>query len=309
MKTIPIFSFLLMSTLIACQAQQQESASSESTQTTPRAEKPIELGMEQDSLDAQVQQRGVDKVEEETAKLVEEAASAIEATYEAVAALSRDKKDSALMAIERATGKLEVLLARDPSLSMIPLDVSLKTEDLVADLPTIDRIKETVEQAIEDGYYQVARQELENLASEIQITTVEMPLATYPEAMKAAAALIEENQLEAANLVLYDALNTLVVVEERIPLPVLRAEALVENAQKLDAESEDKKEDVLMLLGNAKFQLVLAEELGYGKRDKEYEELSESIEELEESVRSEGDSQGIFSKLKDKISSFADRIS
>ena len=136
-----------------------------------------------------------------------------------------------------------------------------------------------------------------------------MPLQTFPDAMKAAAALIENNQMEDANLVIYEPLNTLVVGERYIPLPILRAEVVLKKAELVDAQEEGKKEEVLQLLNNAEYQLILAEELGYGKRDQEYQELSEAIEGIKDSVEEDGESQGLFKSLRNKISIFKNKIS
>ena len=84
---------------------------------------------------------------------------------------------------------------------------------------------------------------------------------------------------------------------------------MIAAAQSEDAKDEDKKKEVLNLLENAEYQLIMAEELGYGKRDKEYKELNSSIKELMKSVEADGDSQGLFDKLKNKLRNFKNRTS
>ncbi|WP_286815128.1 YfdX family protein, partial [Maribacter sp. UBA849] len=141
------------------------------------------------------------------------------------------------------------------------------------------------------------------------ITTMSVPLATYPTAMKAAAILLDADKMDEAKVALYTALNTLVIETEVIPLPILRAEVMIAAAMTEDAKDEDKKKEVLNLLDNAEYQLIMAEELGYGKRDKEYKELNKSIKEIKKSVKEDGDSQGLFSKLKNKLKNFKNRTS
>ena len=52
----------------------------------------------------------------------------------------------------------------------------------------------------------------------------------------------------------------------------------------------------------------MAEELGYGDRDREYKELNKTIKELKKSVKDDGDSQALFEKFKTKLADFKKRI-
>lgn len=272
-----------------------------------RMKKPVELGMNADSLAGKVQEQAIGAVESLNKQIVAEASEALAQVYVALDALKAKDTKGALAALEKSTGKLNILLARKPDLALVPIDVSVKTVDLVADLETIRNIKRAAIQALKEDYFQVMRDELAKLASELQITKVELPLATFPEAMKSAAALIDKGKTDEAKVVLYTALNTLVVSEERIPLPILRAQALIAQAITDDA-SKDKKKKVLALLDNAEYQLIMAEELGYGDRDREYKELNKTIKELKKSVKDDGDSQALFEKFKTKLADFKKRI-
>ncbi|WP_312763556.1 YfdX family protein [Epilithonimonas sp.] len=295
-----LYSFLAIVLLTSCGdsvAQTQEI----------RMKKPVELGMNADSLAGKVQEQAIGAVESLNDQKVAEASEALAQVYVALDALEAKDTKGALAALEKSTGKLNILLARKPNLGLVPIDVSVKTVDLVADLETIRLIKTAARQALKDNYFQVLRDELAKLASELQITKVELPLATFPEAMKLAAALIDKGKTDEAKVVLYTALNTLVISEERIPLPILRAQALIAQA-KTDDASKDKKKEVLELLDNAEYQLILAEELGYGKRDREYGELNKAIKELKKSVKNDGDSQALFEKFKTKLADFKKRI-
>jgi len=295
-----LYSFLAIVLLTSC---------GESVAQTKeiRMEKPGELGMNADSLAGKVQEQAIGAVESLNDQKVAEASEALAQVYVALDALEAKDTKGALAALEKSTGKLNILLARKPDLALVPIDVSVKTIDLVADLETIRNIKRAAIQALKEDHFQVLRDELAKLASELQITKVELPLATFPEAMKSAAALIDKGKTDEAKVVLYTALNTLVISEERIPLPILRAQALIAQAITDDA-SKDKKKKVLALLDNAEYQLIMAEELGYGNRDREYGELNKTIKELKKSVKDDGDSQALFEKFKTKLADFKKRI-
>lgn len=304
-----LYSFLAIVLLTSCGDKSQNKSEEESVAQTEeiRMKKPVELGMNADSLAAKVQEQAIGAVESLNDQKVTEASEALAQVYVALDALEAKNTKGALAALEKSTGKLNILLARKPDLALVPIDVSVKTIDLVADLETIRNIKRAAIQALKEDYFQVMRDELAKLASELQITKVELPLATFPEAMKSAAALIDKGKTDEAKVVLYTALNTLVISEERIPLPILRAQALIAQAITDDA-SKDKKKKVLALLDNAEYQLIMAEELGYGNRDREYGELNKTIKELKKSVKDDGDSQALFEKFKTKLADFKKRI-
>ena len=305
-----LYTFLAIVLLTSCGDKSQNKSEEESVSQTEeiRMEKPGELGMNADSLAGKVQEQAIDAVESLNDQIVAEASEALAQVYVALDALEAKDTKGALVALEKSTGKLNILLARKPDLALVPIEVSVKTVDLVTDLETIRDIKRAARKALKENHFQVLRHELAKLASELQVTKVELPLATFPEAMKLAAALIDKGKTDEAKVVLYTALNTLVISEERIPLPILRAQALIAQAITDDASNEDKKKEVLALLDNAEYQLIMAEELGYGDRDREYEELNKTIKELKKSVKDNGDSQALFEKFKTKLADFKKRI-
>ncbi len=274
MKTINIFlAALLVIVIIAgCNSKNEENETSQASRDV-RMEKPDELGMSQDSLSGKVNEKAINSIESKKSELVEEAVSSYESVNEALSAIELGNKNKAIAALEKAVGKLEVLLVREPDLALVPVDASIKTVDLVTDLETIIAIKTAAKKAIADDSFQAVRDEIANLASEIQISTVEIPLATFPVALKLAAAQLEQENIREAKVILHTAINTFVIREQRIPLPILRAQAIINQAKNNDSSLEDKKKEVLQLLDNAEYQLLVAEELGYGKRDKEYAEL------------------------------------
>ncbi|RMG78173.1 MAG: hypothetical protein D6714_18535, partial [Bacteroidetes bacterium] len=274
-----------------------------------RMEKPAELGMSSDSLEAAVQQKGIEAIEASKSELVEEATQTIDVVYEALAALEKGDTTAAIDALERGTGKIEVLLTREPDLALVPLKVQVQMYDLISDLETIKKIKKAARKALKEDHFQLVRETLSDFASEIEITSLMLPLKTFPPTLTAAAALVHEGKTDAAKAAIYSALNTLVIEKQHIPLPILRAQVLIDNAKKLSANKDEKsKYDVLYLLDNAKYQLMLAEELGYGKRDKEYGALNDDIKALKKAVEKDEDISAKIDSLINRIAKFKDRI-
>lgn len=144
-----------------------------------------------------------------------------------------------------------------------------------------------------------------NLASEIQYRTIHIPLATYPKAIKAIAPLIDASKIEDAKARLQAVLNTLVVTtDDVIPLPKLRAEHLLKEAQELAEKKDRSKEENDRLakhLQAAREQLQMAELLGYGKK-KYFNPLYEQITEIENKSAGGKSGTGWFDKVKQQLS-------
>ena len=146
------------------------------------------------------------------------------------------------------------------------------------------------------------------MRSEVIINTYLIPTATYPQAIRDAIILLEDNKKDEAKALLLHVLNTIVVEKDVLPLPVLKAEQMIIEASTVDATNHDHVDKVINLLNNADYQLTLAEEMGYGKKDKEFKEIEDSIRELKKSVNKKEDSAVKFDSLKSKIKKFQERL-
>ncbi|MEN9519239.1 MAG: hypothetical protein RLZZ381_1827 [Cyanobacteriota bacterium] len=88
-------------------------------------------------------------------------------------------------------------MARQPELGFVPLESKVEIISLApSDLDTVKKIRNEVKQAIRKDELVKARALLDNLASELRITTVNLPLATYPIAMQEAAQLLDRDEFE-----------------------------------------------------------------------------------------------------------------
>ena len=227
------------------------------------------------------QKRTIDKRRQEAVK---EALDAVLATRAALAALEKGDSKEALAHLEIANGKLALLLARYPDLGLIPVDSEAIVIDYKGDLKSIEKTVEEAEDLLDDGKVQEARALLSPLASEIRITTTNLPLAIYSEAMKKVAPLVDAGKIKEAKAALVEALSTLVVTDSVIPLPLMRAEAMVKKASELAQGKNPDKDEINRLLDNAKYQLRLTQALGYGDIKKDYEPLYDQIEALSKKV-------------------------
>ncbi len=250
-------------------------------------------------------QAQVDKqTAEKRKKLVADATAAIVDTELALKALEDKKNDEALKALASVTGKIELIVARDPKLALAPVRTDVVTYDLFASLDTIKASIREARKALGDGEILKARPLVAGLASEIQFRTTNIPLATYPEAIKAITPLIDAGKIDEAKAQLQAALNTLVITTEMVPLPKLRAENLLNEAQILAEKkdrSQDENDELARHFASAREQLQMAELLGYGKK-KEYKSIYTQLAKIERESGGGKSVNGGFDKIKKQLS-------
>ena len=239
--------------------------------------------------------------------LDKEAIAAVDETTKAVKAIAENKKDEALATIERAIGKVNVLLARNPATALIPVSTAVEViEAAPLDPETIRARAKAAEDAVEDKDYPTARVLLDGLTSEIRVRTSHLPLATYPTALKEAARLIDQNKSTEARNILLTALHTLVEIDHVTPLPIALAQAAINEAQALREKDKAKARQLLALARN---ELNRAKELGYAGKDPTYSAIDKSIANIENQLRGNEDTASTFAKLKESVSNFFNKFS
>jgi hypothetical protein len=232
-------------------------------------------------------------------RLIAEAVSALQETQTALLAINEGQRDKALEALARATGKLEILLAREPGLALAPVDVSVVTRDVIADKRALQSLRDRAEQALRNGHLQDARHLIADLASETALQVSNLPLATYPAALRSAAAQLERNQLEAAAATLQTALSTVVVQETIYPLPIHRAgvalreaKTLAEKANRTDAENQR----LALAIGRAREEIQLGQALGYGD-DTAMRQMVAEIDQIQAKTSGKKSGRGFFDRI------------
>lgn len=292
----PLYAALLSLGLVA---SSPVIAGDSSLPDKPQAQSPTTR-----SVQAEVDNKVKDKAAAKRKKILADAGAAIDETKRALQALDEKDTAAALKALENATGKLELILAREPQLALAPVDVDVMTYDLLASVDTVKAIIHDAEDYLEDGEVQQARPLVANLASEIVIKTTSIPLATYPDAIKDITPLIDAGKIDEARAGLQAALNTLVIMNEVIPLPMLRAEQLLDDAEALAENGERTAEDnetLADLLTAARDQLKMAEVLGYGTEES-FEPMYEQLDRIEDKTAGGKGGKGWFKKIKAQLS-------
>jgi hypothetical protein len=230
-----------------------------------------------------------------------DAIAAIEQTETTIKLITENKKDEALASIERATGKINILLARNPASALIPVNAEVVViATAPVDSKVIDQIVLRATDATKHRELPLARILLASLVSELRIRTTSLPLATYPAALQQAARLLDQGKNQDAGTVLLTALNTLVVVDHVIPLPLILAQAAIDAAN----SHRQNKDVALTLLKTARNEVNQSRLLGYLSSDSEYKGLDDEISSLESAIQGKGDTSSMFSHLRDRIAAF-----
>lgn len=99
----------------------------QTTQTQPDLEKQRQQAEQQARPGVEKERKQAE--EEATKNLDQDAIAAITDTQAAIDAIASNKSDAALKAIEQATGKINVLLARNPRAAFIPVSVQVVVID------------------------------------------------------------------------------------------------------------------------------------------------------------------------------------
>jgi hypothetical protein len=248
------------------------------------------------------------EAEQQAAKTIDkEAVAAIAETERAIQDIAANKTDEALAAIERATGKINILLARNPANALIPVSSEVDVIDTAPrDSATILELAKDASKAVDDKDFPSARVLLHALMSEIRVRTYNVPLATYPTALQDAARFLDQKKTKEANAVLLTALNTLLAIDRVTPIPLVLARDAINEAQ---AQRQKDKNAAQSALERARSELQRSKDLGYASNDPEYASLNNDISNLEKQLKGEGDTMSVFSKLKEKYEAFLKRLS
>jgi len=243
--------------------------------------------------------------EQKEIKIVKEAVQAVALTHKVLLELEKGNKEQAIKDLEDAIGKLEVVLSAPNAPALIPIDTSIEVVDFPGSIRDIKTALITAKALLKEDKIQEARLILDTLRSEIVLKVINLPLASYPAALKLAAKFLHEDRIDEAKNVLNAALATFVEIDIITPIPLIQAIHLVEAAQ--EVAKKDKKK-ALEYLAEAKLALKKAEALGYvSDSDTTYEQLEEMIEKVEKEIKGKNKAAKLFEELIEKLKEFKEK--
>lgn len=248
---------------------------------------------------------------EEKHKQIEfEALAAVSGAQNALMAFKKNDSKRALVLLNDATKQLNMVSAKYPESNLVPAIIDAEIYDFDGDTQQVEKLIKKADGLIEDDRIQDARQMLDQLVSEVHVTTISVPLGSFSMGVKDAADIASSGNVEKAEDVLYEVLNRLVKTTEIMVLPVLKAQGALKLASKLEHQSNQNqdanKTEILALFDAAKDKLKLAALLGYGAKD-DYTSLNDAIDNMKDLIFTDKSTEG-WNKVIAALSGLEDRL-
>jgi len=257
------------------------------------------------SKNAVVKGKKVADTKKDNIKITKEAVESIKLVGDVLVALNQNKKDEAIKTLEKAIGKIEVVLAIPNAPALLPIDSRVVVKEFAGSAYDVETAIITSEALLDKKRVQDARVIISNLVDEIDFSTVNLPLATYPVALKEAGKYLHDGKVKEAKALLAKTLNTFVKVTTVTPIGILEAQSLISVASQI--ATKDKKL-ALSHLAQAKEALKKSEALGYTSRsDTTYKILSDAISKIETEIKGKNKAEKLFDDLIKKIKEFKEK--
>jgi len=247
------------------------------------------------------------KAKSHQAKLVNEALKSLALSTKALQEINNNKNDDAKKDINLALGQLDALLALKEVPKLLPIENRMVVKNFKGEAKDIDTLLTKVKDLLNNNKVQEARVLLNTLQSEIDLTTVALPLSSYPDALKLASKYMLDEKPKKAKEVLKLALSTFVEIKEIVPIPLIQTTELINMASAIAQKDKDKALNYLL---DASDELDKSEKLGYlQKTTSTYKELHELIEGVKKEIKGENKSENLFKELSKKLKEFKKEIS
>ncbi len=233
----------------------------------------------------------------EKAKLVKEAVKIVAETQKVIALLQQGKKEEALKLLERIDNQMAELVQKY-NLYRVPVAVNFIEFDGVNNLQLAERLNKAVKEVVAKNDFVTARQYLQLLRNEIDIETTYMPLSLYKEAIDVALDMLKKGKVQSALYALEGALGTLELETVIVPKPLLEAQMLVVDAEKIYKKDP---EGALKLLKRAEYDIKLTVALGYLPSENEAKPLLEKIDALMKAIGQNRATEKGFKSVKEEL--------
>ena len=234
----------------------------------------------------------------------QEIMSGLRNTIMALRALQANNKTAAKQAFESATKSFDAALKKDPQLDLVPVDERIAVNDFTGDAKLVKHIKDAATSLLKDNDTQAARAMLLPLEDQMTISTQYLPMKLYPEATKQAQKDLAKGDIKAAFGDVVTALNSFVIKNVIIPIPLLTAQDMVLEASHLGKKD---KTQALQLLSSAQDELQKAVLLGYTKKHaKAYESLAKEVSSIKKAVNGGNAVERMYDHVKNSFESVLD---
>ncbi len=214
-----------------------------------------------------VENKKNEELDKESDKVVQEAIDGVMLTKKAYQLLDQDKSTEAKKGIVKALSEIDAAISANQGIDLLPIKADVQVLMGVYDLPTAIARKDTALEVLNSGDVQTARVLLNPMVDEIDVDIVSIPIAAYKGKLNDALGHLENNKKWEARQNLREALSLFILNTEVIPIPLVEADALIDEA--VGVEKTDKKKAV-ELLEQANDALSLSDVLGYTTKEDKY---------------------------------------
>ncbi len=240
-------------------------------------------------------------------KAPKEIIDALNATSFAIQSLQHNKIDEAKKQFKIATEKFDLALKNNPSLDIVPLDEQFAVSENLASIKTINHLLKESKEFLNQHQFNNVIAILSHLKDEVDIEIVSLPMKIFPIATKDALKALNKGNSKIAMIIMKKAYSTFIIENSVIPLPLLKAQDLINDASNLD---KTKKDEATKLLNEAEKELTRATLLGYtNKYSLEYKGLVSSIDNIKKEIKGKNVVEKLYHKLKTDVASLAHKSS
>ncbi len=217
-------------------------------------------------------------------------------TIEAIKALQKNDIKGAKKLLAAATVSFDKALKANPKLDRVPIADDITVTEIASTPEQIKKAIDLAKEALDAHRIDEARGLLLPLRDEMVIATQYIPMDLYPSATRLASNMLGNGHKKEALQTLNTALGTLGVDEVVIPMPLVRAQAYVAEASKLD---KSKKKEAMRLLDAASSELQKALLLGYtDKHAGAYKDLNKQIDAIRDEIGGKNEVEKLYEHIK-----------
>lgn len=235
-----------------------------------------------------------------------EAYFAIHRVKEAQLELQAGRLESAQSLIQQATKLLGNASSANPKADLVAIEVTPVLYDDLNDLQLIQLKQQELDSQWSSGHKQLVRQLLSGYVNNFVITTKLISLPKFTNGVKQLNTLLRDKAEEKAQNKITALRDSIKTQNTLIPLPICRAELMIDKARQL-AEQRATQEEytqglVVYLLRQAENQLQMSELLGYGEK-KRYMEFYKAVDGVKSLAVAGQDTTMLLIRLKSLITS------
>ncbi len=238
---------------------------------------------------------------------------AVQGTIDAVSMMMNGRMDDANQSLAAVVEIYKLSIKADPDVGLVSIENKLAVNELVASEGEIKGQIRLIRDLLRNNNIQEAREMIQPLRDEIDITTIYLPVKIFAKASEKAYKALQEKDSQTAINTIRIALNTLVTVKLVMPIPLILSEDLLMQASALD---KSKKEEVVTLLDQAQSQLNIAMLLGYtDKHSQAHATLNTQIDAIKEEIKGKNEveklyeeAKATFKKLEEKVNANKQKI-